>query len=39
MNILNRIKRIYYKIKNRDPLHNCEVVKNDWCNIDRKSVV
>ena len=31
--MLNKLKRIYYIIKNSDPLHNCEYCKENWCNM------
>ena len=33
MGIFNKLKRIYYRIKNSDPLHNCEYCKDNWCNM------
>lgn len=33
MGIFNKFKRIYYRIKNSDPLHNCEYCKDNWCNM------
>lgn len=31
MKLFNKLKRIYYKIKNSDPLHNCEYHKQHCC--------
>lgn len=33
MGIFKRLKRIYYKLKNSDPLHNCEYCNDNWCNM------
>ena len=33
MKLFNKLKRIYYRIKNSDPLHNCEYCKDKWCNM------
>lgn len=31
MKLFNKLKRIYYRIKNHDPLFNCEYHKKHWC--------
>lgn len=31
MNIIKRIKRIYRRIYNGDPVYNCPVYKNEGC--------
>ena len=31
MNILNKIKRFYYKWKNNDPLFKCKLYKEEGC--------
>lgn len=31
MNIIKRIKRIWHRFKNSDPIYNCPVYKNEGC--------
>ena len=31
MKLINKLKRIYYKIKNNDPLFNCEYHQQHFC--------
>lgn len=33
MNILNKLKRLYYKLGNSDPFYNCEYRKVNGCAI------